>query len=376
MALNTQRLARALLLSVLAVTLALPSTLTLVVAQDIEILSHSAYVDTLGYYRVFGEVQNIGSSNFTDVEITATFYNASDEVVSTAIANIPLIVLLEGQKSPFALVVASVTQSAKIDHYTLVVSDYSVFSGSKPIGLEIVSTSTSIILDYFYVDGEIKNIGDSTASFILVVATFYNSTGHVVNVADNYANPHTIEAGETAPFTVSPNLPDLTPLIAYYALVAESDEFTSIPQLPSWPAVPTRDFEVDVGESTFHVHTHSNTSLSNFQFTQSTKELRFNVTGPEGTLGYCNVTFPTPLLGGPYVCYLDGGIVTPVLTSNATHTSLYFEYPLSTRTIEIVGTTVIPEFPVVISTLLLLTMASLMLLFAKRKRASTAPLTG
>ena len=102
----------------------------MVSAQSVEIVSHSGFVDTLGYYRVFGEVQNIGSGNLTDVGITATFYNASHEEVSTAFAYTMLEVLLEGQKSPFALVLVSIPQSAKVDYYTLEVTDYSASSGS------------------------------------------------------------------------------------------------------------------------------------------------------------------------------------------------------------------------------------------------------
>jgi hypothetical protein len=34
------------------------------------------------------------------------------------------------------------------------------------------------------------------------------------------------------------------------------------------------------------------------------KTLRVNLTGDPGTSSYCAITFPTALLGGPYVCQL------------------------------------------------------------------------
>jgi hypothetical protein len=110
-----------------------------------------------------------------------------------------------------------------------------------------------------------------------------------------------------------------------------------------WRIIPfevleLQDFEVEVGGATFQVDTFSNTSVSDFLFDQSTNAISFNVTGPEGTSGHVNVTIPKQLLVEPFVCYLDDTIVTPIITSDATDTHLYFEYTLSSRKIEIVGT--------------------------------------
>lgn len=77
------------------------------------------------------------------------------------------------------------------------------------------------------------------------------------------------------------------------------------------------------------------------------KKISYTLEGIPGTTGMSNVTIPNEMLGGPYVVTVDGGLpmysAPPV--DNGTHTSLYFTYFQSVHTVEIEGTTVIPEFP-------------------------------
>ena len=96
----------------------------------------------------------------------------------------------------------------------------------------------------------------------------------------------------------------------------------------------------------FHVTTESNSTISNFQFIQEEKKLMFNVTGPADTSGFCNITIPNQLLGGPFTIMVDGQTVSEVLSfDNGTHSWLHFAYLHSLRRIEIIGTKVVPEFP-------------------------------
>jgi hypothetical protein len=69
--------------------------------------------------------------------------------------------------------------------------------------------------------------------------------------------------------------------------------------------------------------TVANSSVSNLIVDTALKEIGFNVTGVSGTIGQCNVTFPTLLLGGPYDVKVDGVPVAVVKSANTTHTSLY-----------------------------------------------------
>jgi len=97
---------------------------------------------------------------------------------------------------------------------------------------------------------------------------------------------------------------------------------------------------VEVGGVTFHVVIESNSTLSNIEFIYEDKKISFNVTGSEGTVGFCNVTIPNVLLGGPYTVQVDDLLITPEETTNGTHTFLYFTYNHSTQTVQIKGATV------------------------------------
>jgi hypothetical protein len=116
-------------------------------------------------------------------------------------------------------------------------------------------------------------------------------------------------------------------------------------------------------EKTYQVTTLSNSNIDHFRFNQTTKQISFNVTGPDGSTGYCNTTLPSDLLWGEFSIYLDGNpLVRDVdysQTSNATHTAFYITYTHSTHHVAIVATEVIPEFPAA-ALLPLLLLASLL----------------
>ena len=113
-----------------------------------------------------------------------------------------------------------------------------------------------------------------------------------------------------------------------------------------WPAV----FPVHNGYA-FDITVAGNSTISNFNFSQVLKEISFNVRGPPGKAGYCNVTIPKDLLRGePWTIYLNSTEYTAScsMTGNTTHTFIYIPYTHSTNTIQITGTWVVPEFPYIL----------------------------
>ena len=129
-----------------------------------------------------------------------------------------------------------------------------------------------------------------------------------------------------------------------------------------WPAFSSIVFD----STSYNVTMMSNSTISAFNFNETAKTISLNLTGPESKSGYCNVTFPTELLGGPYTVLIDGLNVTYVEAPNATHTGISVTYLHGTHLVEIVGTTAIPEFPTMMSTIILLAMLTAALLLAKR----------
>ena len=117
------------------------------------------------------------------------------------------------------------------------------------------------------------------------------------------------------------------------------------------------------GGTTYYTPITTNSIITSFSFNQSAKKISFNTAG---TAGFCNVTILKALLSGPYTILKDSSPITLSETSNATHSFLYFTYTQGIHSIEIIGTIVIPEFPTIIATTILLTIISITLILTKK----------
>jgi hypothetical protein len=115
----------------------------------------------------------------------------------------------------------------------------------------------------------------------------------------------------------------------------------------------------------------SNSTIADFNFYQSLKQISFKVPGETGTSGYCNVTIPKNLLRGePWRVKVNGTDWTFTATQNETHSFLYFTYAhSSTYEVTIQGTWVIPEFPttLILAIFMLTTLITTTIWKAKRR---------
>jgi len=98
-------------------------------------------------------------------------------------------------------------------------------------------------------------------------------------------------------------------------------------------------FQVNVNGAIFNVTILSNSTITSFNFSKTEKKITFNVTGPDGRLGFCNVTIPNALFDAPpeeWKVLVDNKEVDTKMTPiNATHTSLYFKYIHTTHKVTI-----------------------------------------
>jgi parallel beta-helix repeat protein len=117
----------------------------------------------------------------------------------------------------------------------------------------------------------------------------------------------------------------------------------------------------------------SNSTISAFNFNVTQRLISFNVNGSFGTIGFCKITIGNALLGGPYIVLVDETPVTPSVTSNGTHSFLYFTYAHSSHNVSIIGSTVIPESWIVLP---LLMMGTLFAVAVRKKISRQAPQKG
>ncbi|UCE16610.1 MAG: hypothetical protein JSV12_03100, partial [Candidatus Bathyarchaeota archaeon] len=130
-------------------------------------------------------------------------------------------------------------------------------------------------------------------------------------------------------------------------------------------------FPVTVDGLEFNVVVESNSTISGFDFRKDQKQIGFSVTGPNGTIGFCNVTIPIDLMKSEpsWVILIDNIYepATPSISGNETHTFLYFMYVHTTHNIIIRGTWVIPEFPIEILLLFVLAILAVFIIVLKRR---------
>jgi len=112
----------------------------------------------------------------------------------------------------------------------------------------------------------------------------------------------------------------------------------------------------------YHVQTICNSSISDFQFNGTA--ICFNVTGKDGTKGFCRICVPTALMNDTYRVFVNGTEVSYRLLpcSNNTHSYLYFTYNHSTQEV-----TIIPELPTWASMLLVLILLTFATIVYKRR---------
>jgi len=130
-------------------------------------------------------------------------------------------------------------------------------------------------------------------------------------------------------------------------LFNETEYAVDVISIPMFHYTANYNYQINVENVNFAAVVDSNSTISNFNFTKEEKKISFMVEGEPGTIGYCNITIPIELLGGPYTVTFDNETILQKYDAptNGTHAFIYITYNHSTHTIEIIGTTVIPEYP-------------------------------
>ena len=217
---------------------------------QVEILSHSHFRDSLGWFHIVGEVQNGLTSRIRFVKITATYYDAGNTVIDTSFTYTSLDILLSDQKTPFEILLL---RDVAVDHYSLTAS-YSSTTLYPYRDFEILSHSSfEDIIGWLHVVGEIKNIGVQDATFVEVVCTFYDAGGGVVATSFTYTDPTDLSAGQTAPFEILLEK-SLSNKVDSYSLQFQCNEYTeppdetppSISSIQHTPQNPKPDDQVTV----------------------------------------------------------------------------------------------------------------------------------
>jgi hypothetical protein len=215
------------------ITIAILSVTVNAAGQVIIAESHSSYISSNGILHVVGEVNNNLDSAVKNVQITATFFDSTNNIIATVATQSMLNIILPGEKSPFEILLSDQSTVNKVNSYDLVVSSYSKPIDILPQNLRIISNNSYISKsEYYNIHGKILNEGPSRCTYTMIAATCYDTNGKVVGTTQGFTDPATIISGREAQFNIIIRDSEQSKKVSSYALQVQSNEAVMIPEFP------------------------------------------------------------------------------------------------------------------------------------------------
>ena len=167
----------------------------------LEIQGVSYYQSPAGSLWFLGEVKNGTGEGVEQVKVEVSLYDRDGELIATSSAFIPLDVIPDGGKAPFAILFAAPPPGF---------ASYQVVVLSAVPAVPLESRYSDLIVKgkgeskgkFYVVSGEVRNIGRSSARAIRVVVTAYDARGRVVGVRTASPEEDVLNAGESSPFQI------------------------------------------------------------------------------------------------------------------------------------------------------------------------------
>ena len=194
---------------------------------QVNIENDQYYVSNDGIMHIVGEVLNDSDKPLNQVKILATLYS-DDSVLHQTNSETLTNVIMPGMKGVFDIIITENIDG--VNRYVLDL-DYKI-TNPKSQAIEITSSELRYIqFDNIIIKGTVANNGDITANMVKVIGTLYDRDGNVVAVSQIIVEPDYIRANDESFFLIT--VPDETQMdIVDYSLIAESEEYTAVPEFP------------------------------------------------------------------------------------------------------------------------------------------------
>ena len=186
------------------------------------------YLGDDGTMHIVGEIINESDKPVNQVNVIVVFYSDDNSIHQTSTENLTN-VIMPGMKGAFDLMVTE--DIGHVDYYLLDI-DFKIAQPKEQV-IEITSSEfTYGPLDNLTIQGTVANNGDITANMVRVIATLYDRDGNVVTVSEARTEPDYLRANDESFFVIP--IPDKTQTdkIVDYSIIAESEEYTVVPEFP------------------------------------------------------------------------------------------------------------------------------------------------
>jgi hypothetical protein len=239
--------------------------------ENIKVLSYSWYIDSIGYFIVVGEVQNVGSSTVDSVALSGTVYTKDGAAQANSYTHAFVKYLIPQQKAPFYMEFPpqlSATGdlswlSLGVDRVDFAVNAAEPTTSYQYPDLTLKDSSGTVDAEgVYWVSGTLQNVGTQTARTIRVIGTFYNASGSMVAVGyTDPLSPAALGPSGTATFRVGAfdlkqtEVPSIL-RISSYSLLIQTEE----PVLSGTPPPPSTTTPTDTSPSPTDSSSNTNTS--------------------------------------------------------------------------------------------------------------------
>ncbi len=188
------------------------------------------YIGDDGAFHIVGEIKNELEAPLNQINIHVTLLDENNLIIKTKETSSLVNIIMPGMKGPFDLVLTN-GEAKKIKSYSLKL-DYKI-SPPKNQVIDIIESELSRDnYNNLMITGTVTNKGDITANTVAVIATLYDKDGNVAAVSRIHPEPDYLRADDDTFFVVA--IPDKTQTseINDYTLIAESEEYSAVPEFP------------------------------------------------------------------------------------------------------------------------------------------------
>jgi hypothetical protein len=212
-------------------------------------------------------------------------------------------------------------------------------------------------------DVQYNSFIDINTSVLSLAGDFPSST---VTAANNYWGTTNTSIIDSLIIDGNDNI-EIQGFIEYLPILTEPH-----PDTPTLFVAPEiYNFNVSIETQNYNITALSNSTITEFSFNQTLKELKFNAEGLIETTGFCNITIPAELMSGTFTLYKNDTQLVKNLDYTETYNGTYYlfeiHYNHSLHTIRIVSSQVIPDLPTSLLTILIIISLSTATLFLRKK---------
>jgi len=155
------------------------------------------YLDDLGNLHVVGEVHNDLPYNVDHIRLRITFYDEKGNALEESASSPLLDLLVPGQRTPFVILWED---AGDWKRYSLRATGRATTDQPEE-GLTVVHSYARLDdAGLYHVVGTVRNDGATTAYYVKVAVSLYDSLGRISNASFAYTEPSRVAPGMTASF--------------------------------------------------------------------------------------------------------------------------------------------------------------------------------